>query len=233
MTRRCVAGAVGTLGVAALALAACSAAPEVSQVPGTTVATQATEEASPVASASATDPATSRPDSTDGVTSAALEVDWTVPFTLTAPSDWTTEVSENVGASNADTQWLATGDRHIAFTRTGPDSVDDWLAAVATAEQLVASEPIATEIGGMSGYRVDLEVSEQASADRCFNEGRCYTLFQDASGYWPVEEGRPTALWLIDVDGETVAIATDSRAATFDDWAASVEEILATLEWRD
>lgn len=160
-----------------------------------------------------------------------LQVGWAVPFTVTAPPDWTTDVSADIGSSNGDTQWLATGSRLMAFTRTGPETVNDWIAAVTTADQLEASEPEAVEIGGMPGFRVDLEVSEAASAERCFNDGRCYTLFQDEAGYWPVEEGRPTAAWFLDVNGETVAIVTDSREDTFDEWTATVEEILATLEW--
>lgn len=211
-----------------LMLAACTSTPEDPSIDPTPSATE-TEPTSTSSPAEVT--ASAVPTASAGPT--ALEVNWTVPFTITAPSDWTTEVPENIGASDGETQWLATGDRHMAFTRSGPESVDQWLDSVMRAEQLVASEPTEVDIGGETAYRVDLEVSDQASSARCFNDGRCYTLFQDASGFWPIEEGRPTALWLVDVDGETVAIATDSRENTFTDWVAEVEEVFGTLEWGD
>ena len=160
-----------------------------------------------------------------------LEVDWTLPFAVTAPATWTTDVPPAIGVTTSSGTWLGASDRYLAFTTTGPETVDAWVESVTSAEQLVASEPVEVDIGGAAGYRVDLEVSDAASEERCFNPGRCYSLFQDDSGYWPIVEGRPTRAWFVDVDGETLAIVTDAPERAFDEWAASAEEVLATLEW--
>ena len=185
----------------------------------------ATDAHTPVPSASATASATGGP--------IVLDVDWTVPFSLTAPADWTTEGvnEESGGKKTANTVWIGAGQRFVAVTRTGPETVQGWLDTLAETEQLVATEPVEVEIGGSSGYRVDLEVSDQASDARCVNNGRCYTLFQDDSGYWPVEEGRTTRVWLVEVEGETLTIATDSRDDAFAEWAETVEAVLGTIEW--
>ncbi len=196
--------------------------------PTATPPSDATSPATPTASPSAAATATSsaRP--------IALDVEWTVDFGLTAPADWsTTEVHETLGGTTtAETLWIAAGQRFVTMTLTGPDTVQAWLDKLAATEQLEATEPVEVSLGGSPGYRVDLVVSEEASESRCANNGRCYTLFQDASGYWPVVEGRPTAAWIVEVDGEALMIATDSRENSFAEWAMTVEEVLATIEWR-
>jgi hypothetical protein len=212
---------------------ACTSGPTPSSTNPSTVAPIPSDAASPTATPTTTTTAT--PEATPSAPSepSAFEVDWTIDFVAQAPADWTTEVNETLaGITTGDTLWLGAGQRYLVVTRTGPESVEAWLDQVAAAEQLEATEPVEAEVGGITAYRVDLVVSDQASEERCINAGRCYTLFQDESGYWPVVEGRPTALWVLEVDGETLAIATDSREDSFAGWVATVEEVLATIDWR-
>jgi hypothetical protein len=177
--------------------------------------------------------ATASPDATESGPT-ALDVDWSVPFTITAPAGWTSEAPGNIGATTADTAWLGAGpDRYLALSRSGEETVDAWVERVTTAEQLDATEPVEVEIGGVAGYRVDLRTSDAASEATCLNSGRCYTLFEDGSGYWPVVEGRPTRAWFLDVDGETIVIATDAPERAFEQWAAMAEGVLETLSWTD
>ena len=86
-------------------------------------------------------------------------------------------------------------------------------------------------IGGSSGQSVELTVSPEASSENCLRQGACYSLFQDEGGYWELGEGRPARLWIVDVDGETVLIATDAPEAAYASWIDVVEEALSTLEW--
>jgi hypothetical protein len=212
---------------------ACTSAPVPSStIPSTTEAT-ASEPAPPTGSPSAEATASPAPSPSQPSGPSAFEVDWTVDFVALAPGDWTTEVNETLaGTTTGDTLWLGAGQRYLALTRTGPDTVQSWLDQLAGTEQLDATEPVEVTVGGISAVRVDLVVSDQASEARCVNVGRCYTLFQDESGYWPIVEGRPTALWLLEVEGDTLAIATDSREDSFAGWVATVEEVLATIEWQ-
>ncbi len=195
-----------------------------------------TAEASPsqsVAAGGTRAEATSSPEATESGPT-ALDVDWSVPFSITAPAGWSTEAPENIGTTSGNTAWLGAGpDRYLALSRSGEETVDAWVERVTTAEQLEATEPVETEIGGASGYRVDLRTSDAAGDATCFNPGRCYTLFTDESGYWPVIEGRPTRAWFLDVDGETIVIATDAPERAFEEWAATVEGVLGTLTWTD
>ena len=177
---------------------------------------------------------TQSPEPTESAGPTELAVQWTVPFSLTAPAGWTTDVPGAVALNSGEGVWLATPPgRYLAVTRSGPDTVDEWVESVMTAEQLVATDPMVAEIGGAAGYRVDLRTSDAAAEGGCLSNTRCYRLFQDASGYWPVEEGRVTRAWIVDVDGETLVITTDASEEGFEEWAASVEEVLGTLTWTD
>lgn len=220
-----------SVAVAGLFLAACtSVSPSPSSSPTIAPVTASPVVPPPTDSATASPPVSAA--ASAGPTT--LEVDWTVDFSVTAPADWSTdEVHETLGGvTTGDTLWIGAGQRFVAVTRSGPETAQEWLDQLAATAQLDATEPAAVDLGGIPAYRVDLVVSDQASDARCLNNGRCYTLFQDQSGYWPVVEGRPTALWIVETGGETLAIATDSREVSFSDWAATVENVLATLEWQ-
>lgn len=196
--------------------------------------TEATPSPTDTATATPSPDATPSPEATESAGPTVLEVAWTVPFSLTAPAGWSTDVSEGVaGTKTGNGVWFGMTGQYLAMSRSGPDTVDAWVESVTTAEQLIATEPVEVEIGGAPGYRVDLRTSDAATDRGCIMNGRCYTLFSDDSGYWPIEEGRPTRAWFVDVDGETLIIAVDAPEAAFERSVATVEEALATLTWTD
>ena len=207
-----------------LVLAACATEVEADPTTADTAAPTPTQAATAEAAASA------QPSEASGLT--ALDISWQVPFSITAPADWSDEVPF-AGTTTANGVWFGTMDRYVGISRSGEETVDAWVDKVTTAEQLEATEPVEVEIGGAAGYRVDLRTSDEASSASCLNNGRCYTLFQDDSGYWPVVEGRTTRAWFVDVEGETLAIATDAPDSAFEEWVTTVEAALATLEWTD
>jgi hypothetical protein len=163
---------------------------------------------------------------------AEFAVSTPVPFSLTAPSGW----SRATESSGATTLIDAGMDRWIAVTLNGPDTVDAWVEQLTTPVQLEAGEPEAVEIGGASGFVLDVTTSEEAAAGgagACASATaeRCWQLYTDAQHFWSIDEGRPNRVWVLDVDGETVLIVTDSPERAFDTWADSVGEALTTLEW--
>jgi hypothetical protein len=85
------------------------------------------------------------------------------------------------------------------------------------------------EIGGASGQTLDLALSDQATDRGGLCTGACYIL--SFSTGWSVSGGLPDRVWVLDVDGETVLIATDAPEDEFADWTTEVEDVLSTIAW--
>ena len=188
--------------------------------PVATATADATEEPSATATAAA---------SSSTAETAELAVSWTVPFTMTAPADWGQD-QEPLGSSRVIDSGV---DRWIVFSDSGPDTVEGWIEQLTTTAQLVVTEPEPAEIGGAEGLTVDVSTSSDApmvsGGAPCANP--CWALIQDAQASWIAEEGRPNRVWVVDVDGETIAIVTDAPEGAFESWTATVEDVLGTLEW--
>ena len=196
-----------------------SALPDVSVAPPASAHEPASPEATPAASESS---------------QSTLGEGWTVPFTMTVPSEW--ERSEHSTGSMFEIS-AGTG-RFVTFTQQGPPTVDEWVTLLTSTEQIEVTEAEAIEIDGAAGFVLDATASEAAAEGGpgiCMNPGadRCWTLFEDPGGFWSIDEGRTNRLWILDVDGETVLIVTEASEAGFDDWTAIVEEALATLVWAE
>jgi hypothetical protein len=115
-------------------------------------------------------------------------------------------------------------DQYILFTTAGRDSTSEWIEYLTTDSRLVATEPQETEVGGEPAAVLDIRLS-----------GEPFTLFGYApqpleNASWEVVPGG-TDRYLIDFDDVTVAIFAEAPEADFEDWIATVEATLATLEW--
>jgi hypothetical protein len=144
-----------------------------------------------------------------------------VPFTFTAPGDWKQE--ELITGST--TRGFRSGiDQYVVFTELGPDTVEGWIAGLTSNESLTVSEPSVVELDGAPGLSVDLRLSDGAQEAILFREGW---------GDWNVAPGRPNRVWVTEVGGEVVAILADAPEATFDEWVATVEEVLSTVDWSE
>lgn len=45
-------------------------------------------------------------------------------------------------------------------------------------------------------------------------------------------DGYPNRVWVVDLDGEAMAILTEASENSFENWTGRVEDVLATLEWK-
>lgn len=187
---------------------------------------------SPEPSVAPTEEASTQPTSSptaDETGVAVFEADWSTPFTMTIPGDWRRDDE----ASNQSTLYIRGGaGRFIAFTKSGPETVDAWLEHITSTAAVEAGQPAPVEVGGASGFVIDIRVTEQAGQPP-FCAQRCWPVFSDTGSTtgWVAVEGSPSRFWIVDVNGETVAIATDAREAAFASWVEMVEEALATLQW--
>ena len=178
----------------------------------------ATEE--PSATASAT--LSASPSASGSTTEAAertVEVSTPVAFSITVPGDWV----EDETISSSTTWAFRSGiDRWVTFTELGPDTVDGWVQELTANPSLTVTEPEVVDIGRATGVSLDLELSEGE-----------VVLFEEAWGEYVVTADRPNRAWVLDVGGEVVLIVTDAPAAAFDNWVATVEDVLGTIAWSE
>ncbi len=208
-----------------LLLAACGGSGSPSAEPS-----EASEAPSVAASAEASvEPSTAPSAEPSAAADAPRQFGMNVPVTLTVPASW----SREDWSTQAQLVLHVVADRWLVFSTLGPDTVDEWVTKLTTTPQLtVVAEPQPTEIGGASGYVVDVTTSGEATNVGCGEASIiCYSLFEDEAGPWIVVEGTTTRAWVVDVDGETVIIVTDARTSGFEAWVQQMEEVLATAEW--
>ena len=54
---------------------------------------------------------------------------------------------------------------------------------------------------------------------------------QQATTAWALVADYPVRAWIVDVEGEPVAIFAEAPLESFDDWVAESEAALTELEW--
>jgi hypothetical protein len=196
---------------------------------------QASTAASTAAAASEEAPSSARASaSATPVGEAELAVEWAVPFTVTAPADWTRGVTTQTATEILD----GTGLRSVlsAFVKS-PDTPAQWVERLTTVESLDASEPEPIEIGGAPGQVFDVRLNElgpECVAGGGTLGGVCLPIHGPEDGYvWVIEDDRPARIWVLDVGGQTLVLTTDAREDRFEDWAATMDEVLATVEWSE
>jgi hypothetical protein len=162
-------------------------------------------------------------------------VQWAVPFTLTAPADWTRgEATTGTATEIVD----GTGLRTVlsAFLKS-PDTPEQWVERLTSNEALDASEPAPIDIGGAPGHVLDVRLNEpgpECVAGGSALGGTCLPIHGPEDGYvWVIEGDRPARIWVVDVGGQTVMLSTDAREDRFENWAATMDEVLATIEWSE
>jgi hypothetical protein len=216
-------------------VAACSAPPTESGAGTTSPAasrSQAAASVAPPSSEATAEPSASAEPSETPVATIEHAIDWTIPFSITAPADWT------VGPDTIETALELKVDLRIVMMvfMQEPDTPAAVIERLTTIEELDATEPQPIEVGGATGQVLDIQVNDKAP--KCTNLGapECVAIHQDTSGtglVWIAEIGRVMRVWVVEVDGRTVLIATDARADRFESWISRFEEVLSTLEWRD
>ena len=154
---------------------------------------------------------------------AASTVELAVPvaFSFIAPGDWEQEELITGSASRGFKSGI---DQFVVFTELGPDTVEGWIEGLTSNGSLTVSEPAVVELDGAPGLSVELSLSEGEQEAILFREGW---------GDWNVAPGRPNRVWVTEVGGEVVAILADAPEAKFDEWVATVEEVLGTIHWTE
>jgi hypothetical protein len=112
----------------------------------------------------------------------------------------------------------------VIFTQTAPSTAEEWIERLSSQDNLTASEPKAVELAGASGVSLDVSVPDGQSE---------YVLLREGFGEWTASAGRPHRVWILEVGGELLVILTDAPERAFDNWVATVEDVLATIVWAE
>jgi hypothetical protein len=106
------------------------------------------------------------------------------------------------------------------------------LAYLAGLESAETTEPVETTVGGIPALAIDVELAEGSTNNACGPPCvRLFNLPAQAGQFWAVMEGYRDRIWLVDVDGTTVAFVADATDNLFEDWVAQVELSIAGLTW--
>lgn len=200
--------------------------------PSSSAAVASTSAAPGTSSPLPTPLATTAPPPTATSTGSALAAAWTVPFALAAPADW--QVNDESSSSTAIDIYDGSGRDVLSVILESPASVDDVVTNLTTDAKLEATEPRPAELGGASGYVLDLRITDKATActmGLATLPFRCVYLHDEENEVLWVQEDRTVRVWIVSVDGETLMAWTDARDSLFGGWEASMADILGTLEW--
>jgi hypothetical protein len=117
------------------------------------------------------------------------------------------------------------GQPAVLFALTGPDTVDEWVAAISGNEAFEVSDPEALEIAGADAAVLDVSLAEGV------NPGEAPPLIDSSDLPWRLKEGDTARVWILEGQGEAVAVATSTLDDAFDAWSELVGEAVQSLEW--
>lgn len=120
---------------------------------------------------------------------------------------------------------------NVAFAPEDAEGMVEWFQ---NHPYLEAGETEPVEVGGASGVAFDVsipEAPEDYPSEECGIP--CVPLFRmsDGNPFW-FYEGYRVRVIIVDVGGEAVTIAIESRADEFDEFLPQAEEVLSTVKWR-
>jgi hypothetical protein len=201
-----------------------------SDVVETTVTTATTTPETATTTSEPPSTTTSTAPSTETTQPASLrrEVDWFQPFTIETPPDW--RPYEESRPNPTTFSFRAPAGRFIVFSAEGPDTVEEWIALL-TAAPLVMTEPIPVALGSAEGLSVDVRLDTDTADQNCPPLGQCWPMLSAGDG-WAIVPDYPNRIWVVDVAGETILILTESTEGGFADWADTVGQVLATIDWQ-
>ena len=215
-----------TYAVFALFVSGCAGADSIETTAATTAsATTTTAAATTTATAAETTTTTSATTTTAGaVTTPGLITgpSFAVPYEMSSTE---IRLMKEMTISDGWINYRAGPGQFVLFTTAGPETVDAWLEKLTNHDQLIATEPAQTEIGGQTATTIDVR-----------NAGDSTSLFiyAPAPGEfagWEVAEGAADRIHLMEVDGVTIAIIIEASEQDFEEFAAEIDAALSTLEW--
>jgi hypothetical protein len=148
--------------------------------------------------------------------------DFKIPVAFTFESEnWT------FGSAPGEHDWFGIGPGgHRGITViTGPLTVDEWIESV-LAMDVEASEPKPVEVGGAPGMVIS-EVRLPVDA----TESDMLTLLDLGGTPWVLPYGWVDRVYVVDVDGSSVAFYVEATEAGFEDFAVLADEVIHSFEW--
>ena len=170
-----------------------------------------------------------------------LQAGGAVPFSLTVPSEWERDDRSLPTVIQVDTKVDTSGDGVLGrwlffFAPETDETVEARLESFVSNPQLLVTEPEPIDLGGASGFAVDVRLNPQDLPDsmECarFETVRSCVMITAGAGGWLIFPDRPNRIWIVDVAGDTVLIGTSATEVAFESWTTMMEAVLETIEWR-
>lgn len=121
--------------------------------------------------------------------------------------------------------FIGGGDQRIILVIAGHLTVEKWIEAV-LAKDIEASEPEPVEVSGAPGM-VITEVRLPAGA----SEQHTVTLLDWGLDQWVLASGFVERVYVVHVDGSSVAFYVEAPEALFADFAVLADEVIRSFEW--
>ena len=161
-----------------------------------------------------------------------------VPFSLTVPSEWERDDRSFATVFQVDTKVDTAGDGVLGqwlffFAPETDETVEARVERFESNPQLLVTEPEPIDLGGASGFALDVRLNPEDLPDprACARFESCLLITAGAGG-WLVLPDRPNRIWIVDVAGDTVLIGTSATEGAFESWTTAIEAVLATIEWQ-
>lgn len=144
-----------------------------------------------------------------------------LPFTMDGPSPLA-----DMSYTGGEVLYLRfEGQPTLFFALSGPDTVDEWVAAISDNAAFDVSEPTTVEIAGGEAAVIDVTLGDGV------NPGDAPPLIESSDVPLTMQEGDTARVWILAGQGEAVAVAASTTDDAFDAWAGQVGQALQSLEW--
>jgi len=143
-----------------------------------------------------------------------------VPFTMQAPEAWI----DQVYTGGEVLYFRPPGEPAILAAITGPDTIDEWVAEIEGKGVFRLTQRQTVEVAG----------GEATAFDVLAAPGEAYTdvpLIASSDVPLYLGRGNTARVWILEGQGEAMAIATTTTSESFPAWAAQLDEAVQTLEW--
>jgi hypothetical protein len=169
--------------------------------------------------------------------------DWTpVPFSITVPAGWTTDINGFIRKHEGEQQelmltpWMVTHVYTDACQWDGSlievgGTTEEMAAALAEQGARVVAGPVDVTLGGYPAKRIELSVPTDIDVASCdHGEMRSWpSSATDETEGWVPRPGQTDVIYLIDVDGARVLIGTTRGPEAFDEDVAQLDAIITSI----
>jgi hypothetical protein len=143
-----------------------------------------------------------------------------VDFSMDAPTTWADQAF-----TRAESVYLRPEEGGvIAFSRFGPDTIDEWLAQLEGEEAFQLTDPEAITVGGMDAFVFDARLADGA------DPAEAPPVLDDPEV--PIFlRGIAARVWLVGYPDDAIAIVTTVPETESNAWLDEVGAAVETIEW--